>query len=74
VFAIQVGLIMVGPCGGWMRLPPVFDAWRVVPRGRSFLQIAGRAINIAITAAFTWSAMRRSESTYPRWRRRPTCP
>ncbi len=58
VFAVQVALIVLGPYGGWMRLPPLFDAWRTVPRSWSFAQIAGRAGNIAILTAFTWAAMR----------------
>ncbi len=58
VFAIQVGLIVLGPHGGWMHLPPLFEAWRRVPRAWSFAQIAGRAVNIAIITALTWAAMR----------------
>jgi hypothetical protein len=58
VFGVLVALILVGPYGGWMRLPPFFAPWRTVPRGWSLVQILGRALNIAIIAAFTWAAMR----------------
>jgi hypothetical protein len=58
VFGVQVALILVGPYGGWMRLPRLFEPWRTVPRGWSLLQILGRALNIAIIAGFTWAAMR----------------
>jgi len=58
VFAVQVALIVVGPYGGRLRLAPVFEAWRIVPRAWSFAQIAGRAGNIAIITAFAWAAMR----------------
>jgi hypothetical protein len=58
IFGVQVGLILLGPTGGWLRLPLVFEPWRTVPRLRSFAQIAGRAVNIATITAFTWAAMR----------------
>jgi hypothetical protein len=58
VFGVQVALIVLGPYSGWMRLPPLFEAWRTVPRVRSFVQIAGRAANIAIITTFVWGAMR----------------
>jgi hypothetical protein len=58
IFAVQVALIVVGPYGGWLHLPAVFDPWHTVPRGWSFAQIAGRAANIATITAFTWGAMR----------------
>jgi hypothetical protein len=57
VVGVQVGLILVGPYGKW-RLPTIFEPWRTVPRGRSFAQIAGRAVNIAAITALTWGAMR----------------
>jgi hypothetical protein len=57
VFAVEVALIVVSPHGRWP-LPEIFAAWRRVPRGRSFVQIAGRAGNIALITAFTWGAMR----------------
>jgi hypothetical protein len=58
VFGVQVALIVLGPYGGWLRLPPLFDAWHTVPRAWSFVQIAGRAGNIAIITTFAWGAMR----------------
>ncbi len=58
IFAVQVALIVVGPYGGRLRLPAVFEPWRTVPRAWSFAQIAGRAGNIATITAFTWAAMR----------------
>jgi hypothetical protein len=58
IFGIQVVLILLGPTGGWLRLPLVFEPWRTVPRLRSFVQIAGRVLNTAILTAFTWGAMR----------------
>ncbi len=58
MFAVQVALIVLGPYGGWMHLPALFEPWRTVPRAWSFVQIAGRALNIAIITAFTWGAMR----------------
>ena len=60
--ATRPGLLISGRwkerVGGWLRLPPIFEPWRTVPRLRSFAQIAGRAINIATITAFTWAAMR----------------
>jgi hypothetical protein len=58
IVGVQVALILFGPYGGWLRLPPIFEPWRTVPRGWSLLQILGRAANIAIITAFTWAAMR----------------
>jgi hypothetical protein len=58
VVVVLLALILLGPYGGWLRLPAVFEPWRTVPRGRSLAQIAGRAGNIAIITATTWAAMR----------------
>ncbi|MGH7435551.1 MAG: hypothetical protein ACRENE_07735 [Polyangiaceae bacterium] len=58
IFGVQVGFIVFGPTGAWLRLPQVFEPWRTVPRLRSAAQIAGRALNIATITAFTWWAMR----------------
>jgi hypothetical protein len=58
IFAVQIWFILAGPHAGFLRLPELFAAWRLVPRGRSLVQIAGRAGNIVILTAFTWGAMR----------------
>jgi hypothetical protein len=58
VFAVLIALILVGPYGGWMRLPALFDPWRLVPRGWSLLQILVRAGNILFMTALTWGGMR----------------
>jgi hypothetical protein len=57
VFVVEAALVVLAPYGRW-RLPEIFVAWRLVPRGRSFAQIAGRALNIAVLTAFHWGAMR----------------
>lgn len=58
VLAVQTAFVVLGPYGGWLHLPEVFAPWRLVPRARSFVQIAGRAGNIAIITGFIWAAMR----------------
>ncbi len=58
IFVVQVSLILVGPHAAWLRMPAVFEAWRLVPRTWSLAQIAGRSVNIAILTAFAWAAMR----------------
>jgi hypothetical protein len=58
VLAVQISFIALGPYGGWLRLPPLFSPWRVVPRAGSFAQIAVRVTNIAIITGLTWGAMR----------------
>jgi hypothetical protein len=58
VFAVEAALVLLGPYGTWLRVPEILAAWQRVPRSRSFLQIAGRAGNIAILTAFTWGALR----------------
>jgi hypothetical protein len=58
IFFVQVALMLVGPHGAWLRMPAIFEPWRLVPRRWSLLQIAGRIVNITVLTSFTWMAMR----------------
>ena len=58
IFVVQVSLILVAPYNERLRLPPIIAAWRLVPRRRWLVQLAGRVMNTAIIAALTWAAMR----------------